>query len=105
MVAVERCPLPQLARLWRRTPISRSLERPVPTASRANDGSNRYRYENIGPPDIGEDSASPVAEHYPSGLANQFSGELAWVQVEIEDDDVSHLEAPEATYHQILARQ
>ncbi len=55
--------------------------------------------------DIGQDSASPVTEDYPSGLANQFTGKLAWVQIDIEDDDVSHLEAPEATYHRILARQ
>jgi arylsulfatase A-like enzyme len=55
--------------------------------------------------DIGQDSASPVTEDYPSGLANQFTGKLAWVQIDIEDDDVSHLESPEATYHRILARQ
>jgi arylsulfatase len=55
--------------------------------------------------DIGQDSASPVTEDYPSGLANRFTGELAWVQIDLEDDDVSHLEAPEATYHRILARQ
>ena len=55
--------------------------------------------------DIGQDSASPVTADYPSGLANHFTAKLAWVQVDLEDDDVSHLEAPEATYHRILARQ
>ncbi len=55
--------------------------------------------------DIGSDSASPVTPDYPAGDANKFTGTLEWVQIELEDDDVSHLEAPEATYHRILARQ
>ena len=55
--------------------------------------------------DIGQDTASPVTDDYPSGSANRFTGALAWVQIDLEDDDVSHLEAPEATYHRILARQ
>jgi hypothetical protein len=55
--------------------------------------------------DIGSDSASPVTPDYPSGDANKFTGDISWVQIELEDDDVSHLEAPEATYHRILARQ
>jgi arylsulfatase A-like enzyme len=55
--------------------------------------------------DIGRDTASPVTPDYPAGDANEFSGRLAWVQIELEDDDVSHLEEPEATYHRILARQ
>ena len=55
--------------------------------------------------DIGRDTASPVTDDYPSGPANEFRGDLAWVQIDLEDDDVSHLEAPEATYHRILARQ
>ena len=55
--------------------------------------------------DIGEDSASPVTSDYPAGDLNKFAGDLAWVQIDIEEDDVSHIEAPEATYHRILARQ
>jgi arylsulfatase len=55
--------------------------------------------------DIGRDTASPVTDDYPSGPANEFRGDLDWVQIDLEDDDVSHLEAPEATYHRILARQ
>ena len=55
--------------------------------------------------DIGRDSASPVTADYPSGPANHFTGDLAWVQIDLEDDEVSHLEDPEATYHRILARQ
>ena len=55
--------------------------------------------------DIGRDTASPVTDDYPSGPANEFSGELAWVQIDLEDDDVSHLEDPELTYRRIMARQ
>ena len=55
--------------------------------------------------DIGEDSASPVTSDYPAGDLNKFAGDLAWVQIDIEEDEVSHMEAPEATYHRILARQ
>jgi hypothetical protein len=55
--------------------------------------------------DIGRDTASPVTPDYPAGDANEFTGNLEWVQIDIGDDDVSHLEDPEATYHRILARQ
>jgi hypothetical protein len=55
--------------------------------------------------DIGQDTASPVTDDYPSGPSNKFTGSLGWVQIDLEDDDVSHLEAPEATYHRIIARQ
>ena len=55
--------------------------------------------------DVGSDTASPVTDDYPSGAANRFTGKLAWVQIDIGDDDVSHLENAEATYHRILARQ
>ena len=55
--------------------------------------------------DIGRDTASPVTDDYPSGPANEFRGKLAWVQIDLEDDDVSHLEDPELTYRRILARQ
>jgi hypothetical protein len=55
--------------------------------------------------DIGVDSASPVTDDYPAGEESAFSGTVNWVQVDLGDDDVSHLEDPEATYHRILARQ
>lgn len=55
--------------------------------------------------DIGSDTASPVTPDYPAGDTNAFTGKFEWVQIELEDDDVSHLESPEATYHRILARQ
>ncbi|MGI9666202.1 MAG: sulfatase-like hydrolase/transferase [Acidimicrobiia bacterium] len=55
--------------------------------------------------DIGKDTASPVTSDYASGDANAFTGKIDWVQIDLEDDDVSHLEDPEQTYHRILARQ
>jgi arylsulfatase A-like enzyme len=55
--------------------------------------------------DIGSDTASPVTDDYPSGAANRFTGTIDWVAIDIGDDDVSHLEDAEATYHRILARQ
>jgi arylsulfatase len=55
--------------------------------------------------DIGRDTASPVTPDYPAGDANEFSGSIDWIQIDLEDDDVSHMEDPEATYHRIMARQ
>jgi len=55
--------------------------------------------------DIGQDSASPVTDDYPGGEANAFTGGIEWVQMDLEDDEVSHLEDPEQTYHRIMARQ
>ena len=55
--------------------------------------------------DIGEDSASPVTDDYPGGEANAFTGTIGWVQIDLEDDDISHMEDPEQTYHRIMARQ
>jgi hypothetical protein len=48
---------------------------------------------------------SVIKADYPVGDANKFAGDLAWVQIDLEDDDVSHLEDPEVTYHRIMARQ
>ena len=55
--------------------------------------------------DIGCDTASPVVDDYGEGPANAFTGTIRWVQIDIEDDDVSHTEDPEQTYHRIMARQ
>jgi arylsulfatase len=55
--------------------------------------------------DIGQDSASPVTDDYPGGKGNAFTGTIEWVEIDISDDDVSHMEDPEQTYHRILARQ
>jgi arylsulfatase len=55
--------------------------------------------------DVGKDTASAVTDDYGSGDANAFTGTIRWVQIDLEDDDVSHLEDPEQTYHRIMARQ
>jgi hypothetical protein len=55
--------------------------------------------------DIGRDMASPVTSDYPSGDANKFTGNLGWVEIDLEDDEVIADEDPEATYHRILSRQ
>ena len=55
--------------------------------------------------DIGGDSAMPVTEDYAEGEKNQFTGHIAWVRIDLEDDDVSHLEPEHAKYRRVLARQ
>jgi len=55
--------------------------------------------------DIGRDTASPVVDDYGEGSENVFTGKIAWVQIDIEDDEVSHTEDPEQTYRRIMARQ
>jgi arylsulfatase len=55
--------------------------------------------------DIGGDLALPVTEDYPEGESNQFSGKIYWVRIDLEEDNVSHLEPEELKYHRALARQ
>jgi arylsulfatase len=55
--------------------------------------------------DVGDDLGSPVTDDYPEGESNQFNGQIHWVRIDIEEDDVSHLEPEEQKYHRIMARQ
>jgi len=55
--------------------------------------------------DIGGDSAMPVTDDYAEGEKNHFTGDIAWVRIDLEDDDVSHLEPEDAKYHRVMARQ
>jgi len=55
--------------------------------------------------DIGGDLALPVTDDYPEGESNQFSGKINWVRIDLEEDNVSHLEPEELKYHRALARQ
>jgi arylsulfatase len=55
--------------------------------------------------DIGGDLAMPVTDDYPEGVKNKFQGEVHWVRIDLEDDDVSHLEPEEQKYHRMMARQ
>ncbi len=55
--------------------------------------------------DVGGDLALPVTDDYPEGEDNQFSGKIHWVRVDLEEDNVSHLEPEELKYHRAFARQ
>jgi arylsulfatase len=55
--------------------------------------------------DVGGDLAMPVTDDYPEGESNKFNGKLNWVRIDLEDDDVSHLEPEENRYHRIMAKQ
>jgi arylsulfatase len=54
--------------------------------------------------DIGRDTASPVSPDYgPHG--NQWTGEVNWVQIDLEKDDQDHLISPEERFRVAMARQ
>jgi arylsulfatase len=54
--------------------------------------------------DIGVEGGSPVSPDYgPTG--NEFSGEVNWVQIDLEKDDQDHLIAPEERFRVAMARQ
>jgi arylsulfatase A-like enzyme len=54
--------------------------------------------------DVGKENGSPVSPDYgPSG--NEFSGEVNWVQIDLEKDDHDHLISPEERYKVAMARQ
>ncbi len=54
--------------------------------------------------DIGEEGGSPVSPDYgPTG--NEFTGEVNWVQIDLEKDDQDHLIAPEERFRVAMARQ
>jgi arylsulfatase len=55
--------------------------------------------------DVGGDLALPVTDDYPEGESNKFSGKIHWVRIDLEQDNVSHLEPEELKYHRALARQ
>jgi arylsulfatase len=54
--------------------------------------------------DIGKEVGSPVSPDYgPRG--NEFSGEVNWVQIDLEKDDHDHLISPEEKFQLAMARQ
>ena len=54
--------------------------------------------------DIGREAGSPVSPDYgPQG--NEFSGEVNWVQIDLEKDDHDHLITPEERLRVAMARQ
>ena len=54
--------------------------------------------------DVGKEAGSPVSPDYgPAG--NAFSGEVNWVQIDLEKDDHDHLISPEERFRVAMARQ
>ena len=54
--------------------------------------------------DVGKEAGSPVSPDYgPKG--NEFSGEVNWVQIDLEKDDHDHLISPEERFKVAMARQ
>jgi len=54
--------------------------------------------------DIGKETGSPVSPDYgPTG--NEFSGEVNWVQIDLEKDDHDHMVSPEERFKVAMARQ
>jgi arylsulfatase A-like enzyme len=54
--------------------------------------------------DIGKEAGSPVSPDYgPRG--NEFSGEVKWVQIDLEKDDHDHLISPEERFRIAMTRQ
>jgi arylsulfatase len=56
--------------------------------------------------DVGEDTASPVADDY-SAAESRFNGTVSWVQIDVDDAaaDVDHLIDPEERLRVAMARQ
>ncbi len=54
--------------------------------------------------DVGKEAGSPVSPDYgPTG--NEFSGEVNWVQIDLEKDDNDHMISPEERFRVAMARQ
>ena len=54
--------------------------------------------------DLGKEAGSPVSPDYgPTG--NAFTGEVNWVQIDLEKDDQDHLISPEERFRVAMARQ
>jgi arylsulfatase len=54
--------------------------------------------------DVGREAGSPVSPDY-GPRANEFSGEVNWVQIDLGLDDHSHMITPEQRLSFALARQ
>jgi arylsulfatase len=54
--------------------------------------------------DIGRETGSPVSPDYDE-RASAFSGEVNWVQIDLEQDDHDHLISPEERFRVAMARQ
>jgi len=54
--------------------------------------------------DVGADTASPVSDDYTADNS-RFTGKIAWVQLDIGDDDHDHLISPEERWQVAMSRQ
>ena len=54
--------------------------------------------------DVGRDAGSPVSPDY-GPKDNEFSGEINWVQIDLEKDDQDHLITTEERFKVAMARQ
>lgn len=54
--------------------------------------------------DVGFEAGSPVSPEY-APRDNKFSGEVEWVQIDLEKDDHNHLITPEERFKVAMARQ
>ena len=54
--------------------------------------------------DVGKDTGSPASPEY-GPRDNAFNGDIAWVQIDIGDDDHSHLITPEDRLKLAMAKQ
>ena len=54
--------------------------------------------------DVGKETGSPVSPDY-GPPDNEFSGEVNWVQIDLEKDDHDHLISPEERFQVAMARQ
>jgi arylsulfatase len=54
--------------------------------------------------EVGSDGGSPASPDY-GPKDNEFNGEIAWVQLDIGDDDHDHLITPEERFNLAMARQ
>ena len=54
--------------------------------------------------DVGRGTGSPVSPDY-APKDNEFSGEVNWVQIDLEKDDHDHLISPEERFKLAMARQ
>jgi arylsulfatase len=54
--------------------------------------------------DVGCDRGTPVCDDYPP-RANEFSGTIRWLQIEVDPDSQDHLVSPEDRLRVIMGRQ
>jgi arylsulfatase A-like enzyme len=54
--------------------------------------------------DVGKETGSPVSPDYGT-KGNEFSGQVNWVQIDLEKDDHDHLISPEERFSLAMARQ